>query len=190
MSPSPECVVEATQPAPGPPLLPGEKPHPWRRLVARLIDVAMARMLLIAIMLGIGLNVRDPSWILLITPAGCIWALVESVLLCHGKSTPGKWLLRTRVESIGGGPLTFARAFDRSVTAFMWGMGCCTNPFVVVCLGLSYQGLLDSGTTHWDRGKFVLRHDPLSPGRFMLMILTIIGLLTLNTFLRITLLVD
>ena len=184
MSPSPEFVVKASDAGPRPPSLPREKPHPWRRFAARIIDLQAiwAPLMMIAFLSGIRL--QPSSLLLILTPAGCIWVVIESFLLYHGKTTPGKWLLRVRVESIDSNPVTLARAFDRSLSVFMWGMGCCVTVISVICLAMSYQGLLDSGTTRWDRGKFVVRHESISAGRYALAIVALFGLTLVDVILR------
>jgi len=93
---------------------------------------------------------------------------VEAELLVLWRTTPGKFLLKTRVEMLDGNPVTYVKALNRGATVFTSGLGCLVPVVILACCAVSYQDLKGAGTTRWDRGRFMMVHQPVGTGRYAL----------------------
>ncbi len=129
----------------------------WRRFVARIIDLHMARAALVG---GLALADADRAWDLMfpaltvVFVAPLAWVLGEAVCLKLAGTTPGRAMLGLRVRDRDGEFLTFRAALKRSILVWAAGSG----------LGLPMQFLLPpaqwamgfhqyqtQGETIWDR---------------------------------------
>ena len=77
-------------------------------------------------------------------------------------------LLKSRVETLDGKPVTYGNALNRGATVFTWGLGCLVPMIILACGAISYQDLKGAGTTRWDRGRFRLVHQDVGIGRYAL----------------------
>ena len=102
--------------------------HPWRRFFARWLDYGLWSAI-ISFILIVLLRVRPlPGNFLnvLITIAGmALFIPVEAMMLWKFGTTPGKYALGIRLESIQGGNLTWDEALRRSCNVYVQGCGCC-----------------------------------------------------------------
>lgn len=100
---------------------------PWRRLLARVLDMALYGMLITLVaMLGFGLNVNNAGtgWNMLKTvlSVGVLFA-VEPLLLKYWGTTVGKWVLGLSVTHEEGGRLTWKQGCDRLIGVCTYGQG-------------------------------------------------------------------
>jgi hypothetical protein len=144
-----------------------ENPHVLRRFFARFIDMLLACSLVTAGEAMIRTNVQAPP-LLFLMAVYCGWILVEAQLLVLWQTTPGKFLLKIRVQTLDGKSATYWRAVDRGLTVFTRGLGCLVPMVIVPCAAMSYEDLKRSGTTRWDRGRFRLVHQYVGPWRYVL----------------------
>lgn len=101
--------------------------HPWRRFFAREIDFLLfdlLRVFLLVVVLRIrpinsALYTLTNLWIVV----RLLWIPVEGVLLHYFGTTPGKWIMGIRVESVNGGHLTISGAMHRAWTVLWNGYG-------------------------------------------------------------------
>jgi DNA-binding transcriptional MerR regulator len=102
--------------------------HPWRRFFARWLDYGLWSAV-ISFLYIVVLRVRPlPGDFLsaLITIAGmALFIPAEALMLWKLGTTPGKFALGIRLESIQGGNLTWEEALRRSCNVFVLGNGCC-----------------------------------------------------------------
>jgi DNA-binding transcriptional MerR regulator len=102
--------------------------HPWRRFFARWLDYGLWSAI-ISFILIVLLRLRPlPGNFLnvLITIAGmALFIPVEALMLWKFGTTPGKYALGIRLESIQGGNLTWDEALHRSCNVYVQGCGCC-----------------------------------------------------------------
>jgi uncharacterized RDD family membrane protein YckC len=129
----------------------------WRRFVARIIDLHMARAVLVG---GLAMADRDRAWdfmfpaLTVVFLAPVAWVFLEACFLVIAGTTPGRAMLGLRVRDRDGALLTFRAALKRSVLVWAAGSG----------LGLPMQFLLPpaqwamgfhqyqtQGETIWDR---------------------------------------
>ena len=105
-----------------------EEIHPWRRFFARTLDYSLWSGILYFVYIVV-LRIRPvPEEILsaLITIAGmAMFIPIEALMLHFLGTTPGKFALGIRLESIQGGNLTWQEAFERSCNVYVQGAGCC-----------------------------------------------------------------
>ena len=159
-----------------------DNPRPIRRCFSRIIDLLIAWILVIGLSVVFVPRLADESATLLWIVTAAAWIPIEALLLSMWGTTPGKWLLKSRVE--GAATMTYSAALDRSFTVFCWGLGCLI-PFVsVLCWAVGYQDLTDTGTTRWDQGKSRLLHAELGWGRIYSTAAVILVLLVAYSYLH------
>jgi len=174
-------------PPPSPPLppVPGTGAHPWRRFLARTIDlnvcatVVSAPILTLAgVVAGVGdavpaagmeNSVAAPLgldlwlWTLLVF---LIWSPVEAFCLARYGSTPGKWLFGITVTGADGKFLSFSAAWKRTLLVGLYGYGLFFFFLPLVTQFAAYLRLRREGTTRWDAGcRSRVRTAELSPVR-------------------------
>ncbi|MBQ2380595.1 MAG: DUF4339 domain-containing protein [Akkermansia sp.] len=137
-------------------------PLPRTRLIARLIDSALYSALAAPVLYLLQIPFTD-----LLLPL--FWApmvLIEAALLTWRGTTPGKWFMGIAVSSFspGGAPLTFGRAFFRSLSVNVMGMGCYLFPIGVITILIGYFTLTKRGITMWDAQCFTLPLQRRSTG--------------------------
>lgn len=147
---------EFTRKSPEPPPLPKPREpfRPWRRFGARFYDSFLYSLILAAVarLSGVSLIPEPGSvpsvWFIIGTILPAI--LIEAALVSSVGMTPGKWLLRMRVETLKGGMLTTGQAFVRSMRVWILGMG--MRQPILMALGhiLSLWFGLKRGVLLWD----------------------------------------
>lgn len=102
----------------------GGEHHPWRRFLARTVDICSAGLVLFLILLfafsatmpkqaaGFAKAIENP--IIASVVLYLIWLPAEALLLSLFGTTPAKWLFGIRVEHPGGNLLSFSEAVSRS----------------------------------------------------------------------------
>lgn len=142
-------------------------PSPWRRLIARYLDYLLPLMILGAVgafvapyggYFALPLAFYDRVWALeeSIGPLAfmsyvVVWVLLESVFLSLWGTTPGKSLLKIRVEREGGGNPDFLSAFHRSVRVWLFGIGAGAPKIWAMTFLLSWFQLQRDKQTGWDK---------------------------------------
>lgn len=150
--------------------------NPWIRLTARFFDYALFFML---IRLVAGSAVRLLPFQNWITLEFFAWVPFETLLLWTWGTTPGKWLLKTRIQKGFANRLRFETALRRSVSVWAWGMGLGISFVSILCMLASYHRLRVFRTTNWDqREKISVFHEAIPKWRFYLVFgLAIIGMI-------------
>ncbi len=101
-------------------------PHPWRRFLARWLDLELCRLALeVLLYLVLNLYPLKNFWFEVLDYLFSVGALllVEPILLSRWGTTPGKFLLRLRVTNLTGGKLTLSQARERTKGVFFRGVG-------------------------------------------------------------------
>jgi uncharacterized RDD family membrane protein YckC len=156
--------------------------RPWVRYFARLIDYY-----LFGIALGIAFSLVAPSvlenmhQLLIAMVAVFLWIFTEASLLSSGGTTPGKWLLRTKLRDSKGRKLTYRNALKRSFSVWWKGLGIGIPIVSLVTLIVAYNKLTGEGLTTWDReGDFVVSHNEIGVLRSIVAIVLYIGFTLLS----------
>lgn len=153
--------------------------RPWIRFFARYIDVvgwSVACGVVLA-MLSVQASGRLQELVLGFVMLAA-FIPVEALLIARTGSTPGKALLRTRVEAADGSLPTYRAALMRSAQVWLLGMGAGLVTLITCLLG--YQRLRRDGAAPWDRGNgLVVRHARIGPLRGTLVAAGVLGFIAL-----------
>lgn len=105
-------------------------PHPWRRLLARQLDVSLLTVVWLVLQFQVLGWYLPPSYLenrLQMLLTGCMaWLILlflEPILLCTWGYTPGKWLLGVQVRQPDGKKLSWTQATERIFLLFWRGQG-------------------------------------------------------------------
>ncbi len=154
--------------------------RPWVRYWARYIDI-----FLFSVVAGVVLGIAAPALLEqpdLVLGMGILlaWVFVEAIFLSGTGTTPGKWILNTKVRISTGRKLTFTQALNRSFSVWWRGMGTGLPIVILVTLILGYNKLKKEGITSWDRdGQFVVEHGRIGVLRVLLAMLLIVAFIAL-----------
>ncbi|MEI7956220.1 MAG: RDD family protein [Verrucomicrobiota bacterium] len=98
------------------------------------------------------------------------WFILESILIHHFGTTPGKWLLGLHVANTNGTPLNLAAATLRSFRVLFGGIGFGWGLLAVFCQTLSYFTAKRLGSALWDKaGGHRVLAQPLVAWRVTIM---------------------
>lgn len=126
--------------------------HPWLRFFGRALDYGLWGAVISLVYIVI-LRIRPlPGDFLnaLITIFGmALFIPVEAFLISKFGTTPGKFAMGIRLESIQGGNLTYREALRRSCNVYVQGVGCCIPVVEPVMKLIRYCQL-----TGWVVGRF------------------------------------
>ena len=102
--------------------------HPWRRFFARWLDYGLWSAIVsffVIVILRIRPLPGDFGNALIAIGGMALFIPVEALLLHKFGTTPGKFALGIRLESIQGGNLSWEEALRRSCNVYVQGCGCC-----------------------------------------------------------------
>lgn len=177
-------------------------PHPWRRLLARLLDTAVSGSITF-FAIGVLLSIVAPEDAVRFLASLGGSRIVEAVLTCvvavplnavlvgwTGGSL-GKWLFGVRVLDGRRVPIGLSPAVEREIWVLFEGLGM-GIPFVAPITGYyAFRTLRDTGVTNWDaeRSLVVVHREPgirqvigsTVGGVLLLCLLASLALLTLRT---------
>lgn len=185
------------------------KPKPWLRLWAKLIDFPINTFLgflFLSKYLGksklnelIGPEALEQFWsqksptqtdvdtmVLLLVSICISWIITETLLMSIFSTTLGKWILNIKTSKINGKRIDVFSAFARSFFVLFLGFGFWLFPFLFICPIISYVSLLRRKKTQWDRLlKLEVTHNELTPTRIIsavfsfILISNLVGILLL-----------
>jgi uncharacterized RDD family membrane protein YckC len=151
---------------PVPPPLP-DAPVLWRRFWARWFDLYLFAGVWWVGMWFAGRDIEGlltNPWVMLFQYVP--WFVLESLLLQHFATTPGKWLLGLKVVNDDGSLLSLASAIRRSARVLFIGLGFGWGPLSLVCQILAYFNAKYLGRPLWDHsGGHRVVVAPLKPLR-------------------------
>ena len=155
------------------------------RLWARLLDLFLVYLVILAVIFGTGLldlaQARAESQVLIqqVLPAAVLMVL-ETFLISAFGTTPGKWLLRVRVLREGGGRIPLKISLYRALTVLWRGVGFGIVPINIVMMAFSQATLLNTGKTAWDRECGLrLEYGKVDGNRVFLIIGVVLGAVVL-----------
>ena len=149
--------------------------YPVTRGLARLIDYLMFGFLLTYLNVHsilFRLDIPVPLFPIIGT---FVWVFLEAGMVTAFGTTPGKWLLKTRIIDGSLERPGYLNALRRSLSVWCNGMG--TGIFFIspVTMAVSYRRLKTDGYAQWDReGRFYLIHGKVSVARYLAAILLIL----------------
>lgn len=128
-------------------------PHPWKRFLARMLDLEIYDLLVALIWNGIFnqllANGRIESIIMRFVALGLMFILEPLFVSCFG-TTPGKWVFGISVYKSDGRRLTYSEAFSRTWLVGRYGLGFRIPLYSLYRLYVSRKTYM-RGTLYWDR---------------------------------------
>lgn len=131
------------------------EPHPWRRYFARMIDLALAGLLVSFVQYVLLRCAPNDSTAVKFVVSLCEWGvlitLLEPLFLNRFATTVGKWCMGITVTRPDGEKLSYGEAVSR--TAAVWGFGVGLQiPFVSIgCLIWNYYKYTHGRDLEWER---------------------------------------
>lgn len=133
--------------------------RPWVRLWARMFDYTLflffvALMVTTCDRLSANRFFAQSGLLLSVLTYVFFWVLmafVEAFSLSTWGTTPGKWLLETKVYGSSGNKLAFSAALSRSFLVWVRGIGMGLLPVGFITAMVAYNKLIANGVTTWDR---------------------------------------
>lgn len=128
--------------------------HPWRRYFAREIDMLILNLVKLFLLVVV-FRIRPMNdWVYtvfgLIVCVHLLWIPAEALMLHYWGTTPGKWIMGIRVESVNGGTLTISDAMHRAWNVFRYGYGFTIPIYSLWRQYKSYKDYVDYGYVRWD----------------------------------------
>lgn len=141
-----------------------EKQRPWRRLLARFLDLQILGGIPASIIAPILLYFfRLPAGVTVVAVLYAFAIGLESWLLTRYGFTPAKWLLGISVRESNGEKLSSIHATKRAQATF-WRCFFLNLPFTGL---LAYRDLMKRGATKWDRkNSFRVTYSKLNGGQW------------------------
>jgi hypothetical protein len=164
------AVPRVYSPVPGIQSLP---PRPWLRLGARALDSLLIWTLVTFVAERLELPGTGPvgSYLLGLVTASAVALL----FVPRWGTTPGKWLLSTRLVRDGSLP-TPSQVLSRETLVVVRGEGLSIPILSLLTHLRAYETLTDNGRSSWDAdlGLHVI-HEPLRAGRLAVLLLVLAG---------------
>ncbi len=109
------------------------------------------------------------------------WFVLETILIHHLGTTPGKWLLGLRVYNLDRSQITLTQSLKRSARVLFSGIGFGWSLLAIFCQILSFITAKRLGKPLWDiAGRHQVSAVPLDPRR----IIFLVSLLVLSLYLQ------
>lgn len=135
-------------------------PHPWRRFLARNIDLFTSGLLVYFLVLSV-INNFFPAVAIQLSQAldnelvagfmvYVLWLPIEATFLCTLGTTPAKWIFGIFIKKVDGSNLSFSNAIYRAFLIFSKGEWLGIPFFKLIPNYFYYQKLNASGKTSWD----------------------------------------
>lgn len=139
-----------------------DKPHPWHRFWARILDYLIFGFVL-ANIVGLFLPVKFMAPPVITLSVIFFWIFIEAAFISSCKKTPGKWLFNITVEKKDNKPVTYLDALSRSFSVWWLGLAAGLPVVHFITLIVACVKLSNNRITTWDKkGSFVVKHGKLS----------------------------
>lgn len=142
--------------------------RPWVRYWARHIDMYLLGML-IFILQKLLYPTKQIDLYIFLVGVYLVWILLEAQFLATWGTTPGKWLLKTKVRDKNNNKLSLKTALIRGLLVWFFGLG--MTFFKEIAELLSFYSLKRNGITIWD--KYLncnVIHEDFGPERIPLIL--------------------
>lgn len=149
-----------------------QKPHPWRRFWARMLDYTFYGFVLGVIFALCGIIIPPMYWGLVGVGLIFLWTFIEAGFLCTWGTTPGKAMLAMDVRKKEGGKLSYLDGINRSFSVWWLGLGAAIYPISIITMIVACTKLSNLGETTWDKkGDYVVSYGRVGPLRVIIVIL-------------------
>ncbi|MEQ8174630.1 MAG: RDD family protein [Syntrophomonadaceae bacterium] len=163
--------------------------RPWVRFWAKIIDLYLWWMFCCLVIYGL-INITGTSPYIIKDKELAIglaimtlWIFYEAALLHRFSTTPGKWLLNTRVVPVKTKASTYRTAVFRSFRSTTEGLAV-TIPLISILTALmAMKKLINQGSTTWDRRYgFRVVHQKLSILKLLIAVILFFAFLFIAAF--------
>lgn len=155
--------------------------RPWVRLWARMFDLNLffipATILMFAVVAWVNpppRSLQSFAWVIPIVwfiLCGFGWSLVEPIFISRWGTSPGKWLLRTRVHFNRSGKISYSDAVGRCFAVWSQGTACNIDILMIYTGGLSYFKLARGETLGWDiESDTTVQHRRIGNWRYLFVV--------------------
>lgn len=130
---------------------------PWRRLIARTIDMWLLSLPIAIIgVIFLGASISEHEYIYGFALIPFVMLLEAAISATLGNS-PGKMLLALRLTNIGGGALTFRDYYERGIGVYIYGLAFGIPLLCMFPMFKQYNNLNAGRPTSYDQGKYSVR---------------------------------
>ncbi len=137
--------------------------HPWVRLSGRIIDYVLFAGLLSVFHADDVLRNFGFRTILLPALLSFVWIIPEAVMVGLFGTSPGKWMLKTKIVDMFHVKPNFSDALKRSLSVWCNGLGMGVPFITPFTLGFAYYRLKTKKGNVWDRDMGLsVKHEPIS----------------------------
>ena len=157
--------------------------HPWRRFLARVIDLNLCNLLWVSfVTLVLRWNISSWGWFLTWLTGYFTYGLmiaIEPLLLSTLGTTPGKFILGIKVRDANGARLSYESALLRTIGVFFRGYGCGIPIYSIVrmikcCIACSKNELMEWDSELTEGTCTVKDTNLLAPSASMLVFLLLV----------------
>ncbi len=128
-------------------------PNPWKRYIARDIDITICILLIEFVWIVLLHRISTESNLeeYLFAFFGLLLMLfLEPLCISHFGTTPGKYIFGITISNLNGERLTYKEAFQRTCKVLLWGYGLNIPFFNLYRLYQSRAEYLENRCTRWD----------------------------------------
>lgn len=148
------------------------EPHPWRRYLARAIDLTLTGILVSFVQFMLLhhnlVNISKAERFLCGLAGWGLLVLIEPLLLSRFGKTAGKWCMGITVTRSDGGRLSYGEALERTAAVWLYGAGLGISIVEFVCNYRSYRRYTRGEELAWESGS-IERFDERGIGKSVLL---------------------
>lgn len=148
------------------------EPHPWRRYLARAIDLTLTGILVSFVQFMLLhhnlVNISKAERFLCGLAGWGLLVLIEPLLLSRFAATAGKWCMGITVTRPDGERLSYGEALERTAAVWLYGAGLGISIVELVCNYRSYRRYMNGEELAWESGS-IERFDERGTGRMVLL---------------------
>ena len=148
------------------------EPHPWRRYLARAIDLTLTGILVSFVQFMLLhhnlVNISKGENVLCGLVGWGLLVLIEPLLLSRFAATAGKWCMGITVTRPDGERLSYGEALERTAAVWLYGAGLGISIVELVCNYRSYRRYTRGEELAWESGS-IERFDERGIGRSVLL---------------------
>lgn len=154
--------------------------RPWVRYIARILDYSFFSLFIGFIIGIIYPEIAEINELVFGLIIIFIWVFVEPIFLSKFATTPGKFILKTKVLDSSKKNLTYYSALKRSFNVWFSGMGIGIPLISLITMVVAYTKLKNSGKTSWDENEgYIVEHKKIGILNSVIVIILIIGVILL-----------
>lgn len=136
--------------------------NPWIRFFSRTIDLTILGLIITLIFKIFMPSLLTHSNIVTGLIILFLWYLIEPIFLATWGKTLGRCILNINITDINGKKPQFFNSLFRSFKVWLVGYGIGIPLVSFVTLYIAYRKLKKTGTTYWDKNKFIITHGKMS----------------------------